>query len=62
MVVKLSKEAPRTFVFSSNHTPSKEYWSIAVNQALKKISRRDSELTKVISNTCTKLGFNIDQF
>ena len=52
MVVKLSKEVPRTLVFSSNHTPSKEYWDLAVNRALKNISRIDSALTKVSSNPC----------
>ncbi|PON34678.1 Isochorismate synthase [Parasponia andersonii] len=48
MLVKLPKEVPRTFVFSSNHTPSKEYWNLAVNRALQKISRSDSALTKVV--------------
>ncbi|XP_062116444.1 isochorismate synthase 2, chloroplastic [Humulus lupulus] len=47
IVIKLSKEVPKTFVFSSKHTPSKEYWDLAVNRALKKISS-DSALTKVV--------------
>ncbi|XP_030492508.2 isochorismate synthase 2, chloroplastic isoform X2 [Cannabis sativa] len=47
MIIKLSRQVPRTFVFSSKHTPSKEYWDLAVNRALKKISS-DSALTKVV--------------
>lgn len=47
-VVKLRKEAPRTFILSNNHIPSKAYWEFAVNQALQIISRSDSELVKVL--------------
>lgn len=49
MVVKLRKEAPRTFILSNNHIPSKAYWEFAVNQALQIISRSDSELAKVLT-------------
>ncbi|KAF3437780.1 hypothetical protein FNV43_RR20536 [Rhamnella rubrinervis] len=48
MVVKLRKEAPRTFILSNNHIPSKAYWKFAVNQALQIISGSDSELVKVV--------------
>lgn len=47
MVVKLHKEAPRTFILSNNNIPSRKYWDLAVNRALQKISRSDSALTKV---------------
>ncbi|EXB20726.1 Isochorismate synthase [Morus notabilis] len=47
-VVKLRKEAPRTFILSNNNIPSKKYWDLAVNRALQKISRSDSALTKVV--------------
>lgn len=48
MVVKLRKEAPRTFILSNNHIPSKAYWEFAVNQTLQIISKSDSELVKVL--------------
>lgn len=48
-VVKLRKEAPRTFILSNNNIPSKKYWDLAVNRSLQKISRSDSALTKVIT-------------
>ncbi|KAI4297825.1 hypothetical protein L6164_037690 [Bauhinia variegata] len=48
VIVKLPKQAPPTLIKSSDNTPSKAYWDLAVDRALQMIKRNDSSLTKVV--------------
>ncbi|KAL5716114.1 isochorismate synthase [Ranunculus cassubicifolius] len=46
--VQFRKEAPSTFILGVNHAPNKTSWDIAVNKALRMITRNNSELVKVV--------------
>ncbi|XP_021904720.1 isochorismate synthase 2, chloroplastic-like isoform X2 [Carica papaya] len=48
IVVKLRKEASKTFILSNNHIPSKTHWHLAVKRALEIINKSSSPLLKVV--------------
>lgn len=48
IVVKLRKEASKTFILSNNHIPSKAHWHLAVKRALEIINKSSSPLLKVV--------------
>ncbi|XP_059645209.1 isochorismate synthase, chloroplastic isoform X2 [Cornus florida] len=48
IIVKLQKEVPNTHILSYNHAPGKTSWDLAVNRALRMISKNNSALIKVV--------------
>ncbi|GAV73832.1 Chorismate_bind domain-containing protein [Cephalotus follicularis] len=60
IVVKLKKEASRTFILSNKHIPNKQCWDLAVKRALQIINTGSSPLIKVVLARSSRVVTAID--